>query len=517
MKRKKTVFVLIAVILYFLMLFLLIAAEKGAPGASITGIGSAVWYSLTTLTTVGYGDMYPVTLPGRLIGAMFQVLSIGVLVALITAAFSLLRGRLLPLAYLWFKRNRHWYIFSGINQRQILTAQAIARENDPAVILFCDDGSDHDILPVGFSVSLPPAKLVEFQKNRGPATVFAMSDDQTENDRLAESLGNTSCRICVMTDYEPDRLSDKLILYNPYQTCARLYWFQYPVTSPDEVIVIIGDGKYAGALLEQALLFNIIAPDQQLSYHVIGDFENFRRNHPALDQVFASCDRLVFHEGPWNEDFERLKQADRIIFCHDDPAQSMEEVTQLKRYCPAKGRLFVRGAVPLSGYTSFGTQETLYQPGYVLRSELYQTAIRLHRIYQDSVAGAPGWEALNGFLRRSNLASADHLRMKVRLLLDSKGETLPESAAQLTSDSLARAAQIYRSLDDVALDRCRRIEHERWMRFHLMNNWQYAPVRDNEQRKHPLLRPYDELSREDQIKDSHAWELIEKLSGKEMP
>lgn len=513
MKRKTTRIALLTGFLYCLMLFLLITAEKNAPGASITGIGQAVWYSLTTLTTVGYGDMYPVTVPGRLIGAVFQVLSIGVLVALITVAFSLLRGRLLPLAWLRFKRNSHWYIFSRIDPRHILIAQAIAREDHHAVILFCDDGTDHDLLPVGIVVALSPEKLVEYQKAKGGATVFAMRDDQSANDRLAESLRTAACRVCVMSDYEPDRLSDKLILFDPYHTCARLYWFRYPVTSPDETIVLIGEGKYAEALLEQALLFNVTAPDQMLSYHVIGDFGNFRRNHPFLDQAFASCDRLFFHADPWNEDLDLLKHADRIIFCHDDPERSLDEVTQLKRYCPVKGTLYVRGAVPLNGYTSFGMQETICQPGYILRSELYQTAVRLHRLYQDSVPDAPDWNALTGFLRRSNLASADHLLMKVRILLDSNGETLPGDSAQPSSGVLARAAQIYRSLDEQALDRCRRIEHERWMRFHLMNNWQYAPVRDNEQRLHPLLRPYDELNLEDRMKDSQAWELIEKLSG----
>ena len=511
MKGKKLIYGVIAAVIYFLLLFLLITAEKGAPDASITGIGPAVWYSLTTLTTVGYGDMYPVTAVGRLIGALFQILSIGVLVAIITAMFSLIRGKLLPLAYLLFKRRSHWFIFAQTNLRSRLIAEGLAREAKDAVILFSDDGSDHEIFPVGTGIALTPARLVAYQKGLGPATVFAMSDDQTENDRLADELKNAPCRVCVMTDYEPDRLSDRLILVNPYDICARLYWARYPLTSPSEDIVLIGTGKYAEALLEQALVFNIIAPDQHIFYHVIGDFDDFRRNHPYLDQAFASCDRIVFHEAPWNQDFDILKNADRIIFCHDDAERSMDEVSLLKRYCPTKAALYVRGSVPLEGITAFGSPAAVYQPKYVLRSELYQMAIRLHRIYQDSVDDAPGWEDLSGFLRRSNLASADHLLMKVRILLTLSGKTAESTPLQLSADTLSEAAQVYRELDEAALDQCRRIEHERWVRFHLMNNWQYAPVRDNARRLHPLLRPYDELSRQDQLKDNYAWELIEKL------
>lgn len=513
MKRKKLIYVFAAIAAYFLLLFVLITTEKNAPGASITGIGPAIWYSLTTLTTVGYGDMYPVTACGRLIGALFQILSIGLLVVIITAMVSLVRGKLLPLVLLTFRRRRHWFIFAQTNLRSRLIADAIARENKKAVILFCDDGSDHDLLLPFTCIAQTPVQLIAFQKGRGSATVFALSDDPSENDRLADALKDAPCQVCVMTGYEPDRLSDKLVLFNPYDICARLYWAAYPVTSPDEVIVLVGDGKYSQAMLEQALIFNVIAPDQHLTYHVIGDFSVFKRNHPYLDQAFTRIDQLIFHEGSWNEDLDILKDADRIIFCHDDPARSMEELTQLKRYCPSKAVIYVRGAAPLDGFTAFGSPQTLYRPEYVLRSDLYQMAIRLHRIYQDSVDNAPGWESLSGFLRRSNLASADHLLMKVRILLnDAAGET--EAGSVLPSrDILNRAAKAYRMLGDEDLETCRRIEHERWMRFHLMNNWQYAPVRDNERRLHPLLCPYDELSLTDQLKDNYAWELIETLAS----
>ena len=514
MKRRYISLAFLAVFIYILLIALLVRFESASPDASITGPGGAVWYTLTTLTTVGYGDTYPVTPGGRVIGALFQLMSIGVLVTLISTVLSLLRSRLLPLLMLSFKKNQHWYIFSEVNPRTRLMAEALAKE--PAapkkhMIIFFDSGTGDDgILPAGVRTAFPPEKLLAFKNGKGSADVFAMGDDQAENDRLAWTLKDLPCRVFSMSSFEPDRLSDRLFLFDPHDVCARLYWHLYPVTSPFETIVLIGSGRYADALLEQAVLINVLAPDQRISYHVFGDFTDFRNLHPSLGQIFDgsgdTADVLIFHDEPWNSDLSLLKNAHRILFCGDSADESIGRAAALRRACPLKGRVFVRGAAPLEGFVTFGTPDQLITPDHIIQRRLNETAIKLHNLYHDQVAGSPAWEELSGFLRRSNIASADHLPVKARILL---GGDVP-----FTPDTIARAASVYEHADEELLERCRRIEHERWMRFHLMNNWQYAPVRDNAARLHPLLLPYEKLSRADQLKDDYSWKLLTELANK---
>ena len=52
--------------------------EQDAPGANITTGSDALWYTIVTISTVGYGDQYPVTNPGRLMGSLIIIIGVGI-------------------------------------------------------------------------------------------------------------------------------------------------------------------------------------------------------------------------------------------------------------------------------------------------------------------------------------------------------------------------------------------------------------------------------------------------------
>ena len=66
--------------------------EPGTPGANIENGGDALWWAWVSVTSVGYGDKYPVTPWGRFVGSVL----IGVGLALITTITGFLASKLLP-------------------------------------------------------------------------------------------------------------------------------------------------------------------------------------------------------------------------------------------------------------------------------------------------------------------------------------------------------------------------------------------------------------------------------------
>jgi len=54
-----------------------ILSVENRPDSNIKTAEDAIWWTMTTITTVGYGDRYPVTTEGRLIGIVLMVSGVG--------------------------------------------------------------------------------------------------------------------------------------------------------------------------------------------------------------------------------------------------------------------------------------------------------------------------------------------------------------------------------------------------------------------------------------------------------
>jgi voltage-gated potassium channel len=65
----------------------ILEAERGQPHSEINTFGDALWWAMTTVTTVGYGDLSPVTATGRMVAVALMLAGI-TLLGIVTATLA---------------------------------------------------------------------------------------------------------------------------------------------------------------------------------------------------------------------------------------------------------------------------------------------------------------------------------------------------------------------------------------------------------------------------------------------
>lgn len=62
-------------------------AERHVDGANIQGVGDGWWWAITTMATVGYGDTFPISTQGRIVGTALMIMGVALL-GTITASIA---------------------------------------------------------------------------------------------------------------------------------------------------------------------------------------------------------------------------------------------------------------------------------------------------------------------------------------------------------------------------------------------------------------------------------------------
>jgi voltage-gated potassium channel len=92
-RSKREELLLTAIVVVILVVFsssLLFLAEHSAQPDQFSDIPKAMWWSVVTLTTVGYGDIYPITVAGKMIASVISILGValfGLPTAILAAGF----------------------------------------------------------------------------------------------------------------------------------------------------------------------------------------------------------------------------------------------------------------------------------------------------------------------------------------------------------------------------------------------------------------------------------------------
>lgn len=517
MKRRNKIYLYMTMFflcLYIGLLALLYFSEYTDSDATIRTFSDAFWYSLVTMTTVGYGDVTPVTPMGHAVGVVFLLFSAGMIVTLMGAVLSFVTSEGLPFLMLSLQRKKNWYYFADYSIESNTLAENICKEDPDAVIIFGekkDSQMEFPDYPCLF-ISASPARIVACKKNAGTkCKIFFMKENDIGVNIRAVDIYKLPVEVYARTTNGQERLSGNIKFFHSYDCCARQYWRSKPLCSHEDTIVIIGFGNYGRCILERAILTNVLSVNQRVAYHIFGDSSGFLDMHRHLHRMFSinetseTGDSLLFHEKPWEARYEILERADRIIVCDDVETNGWNIYWRLHKYYKIHGHIDLYSNRRAPGVSYFGTNEEIYTPDQIMRTSLNKAAITINEIFRASVSYPTlDWDELDDFHRESKISAADHLLMKIRILLKD------EQVTEFTAETVERAYRRYCETKQLegAQDMYRRLDHMRWLRFYTFYNWRYGPVRDDAARQHPMLCPYAELTQEQRRERDAAWEIL---------
>lgn len=375
-----------------------------------------------------------------------------------------------------------------------------------------------------------------------------------------EGLGDkVRCRIAVSHSALRESLRN---LPNPYRDAARvetqelnisemrarqafnefpLDFRPLPEPAPGEkgkaaTLVLVGFGEMGQALAIQAARIGIFASGEKLRVAVVekepesclATFHGLVPRFQELCEVRSlggSLDEPGLLEG-MRRLVEEAKDRDEpvtVAVCGDrDDAGNLSRALKVSQ---ALGealclRILVHFATE-SGFSHFlpsagslhpfGMREQVWNHDTLLEESLDAAAKHLHESYrlnerkrrEKLPAGSPEatackpadrpWEDLPERFRISNRSSADHIPIKAR--------ALGFRIASLGAGSGTPGERITDFRDKVEM--LARLEHARWYANHRLDGWNYHPVRDDNLRRHNMLKPWDELKAEDRHIDVH--------------
>lgn len=182
--------IFLGLIVYFTLITLLIRFEAISSQTAITNYPNAIWYSVVTLTTVGYGDIYPSTVYGRAIGYIFVLLSLffyGLLIGSFTSFITNLKeNRKLGLNGTNF--TNHAVIIGWNDFGSMVTDQLLGVGKRVAIVL--DDKQQIDFI------------RSQYESNK----IFLLYNDYKNYEHLKRANIESSSNVFVNFDDDTEKL-----------------------------------------------------------------------------------------------------------------------------------------------------------------------------------------------------------------------------------------------------------------------------------------------------------------------
>ena len=239
----------IGVYLFFSMVFgtVGIMVFESGTNEGFDSLGKALWWCVVTLTTVGYGDLYPITPGGKMVAAVIMFIGLSFYALLTSSISSILieRARHNQGNEMEIATMEHHVVVCGWNESGYRLIQDLIQQPDsPHVVVLTDDSN-----------------IPQFKHTH----IFYVFDDPTTAKALATSRVRHADIVVILADPRagsPQDIDARTILtilaveqLRPeVHTIAELLQeeniFHANNANVDEVIIA---GEYTGAMLSQAV------------------------------------------------------------------------------------------------------------------------------------------------------------------------------------------------------------------------------------------------------------------------
>lgn len=333
----------------------------------------AFWWSMVTLTTIGYGDIYPITPMGRVVAMFLMMVGIGLL-SVSTAGVAAYLVRFDQIEQLRTFRLKDHVVICGLGRMGLLLAKAFRQVGHPVLVLERDESNiriracrDTGAIVIVANAADPDA-LRRARLEHARHLLIVCGDDGA-NAAVAthahEVVGNRRERLGCSVQVADLDLWDllrswglatstamRLAFFNVYDLGARAMLAKVPPFDPPKPaigpddgaasarvphLVVVGGGRFADHLIVQAVRrwrsqmgpggepFKITLVDED----AVGQQELLRRRHPGLERVVSIATRSLslqspeFRRAAFLLDERGAPSATRVYVCLDDESAAV--------------------------------------------------------------------------------------------------------------------------------------------------------------------------------------------------
>ncbi len=177
--------------LLIILMVLILAVERDS-NASLNTLFDSLWYTLVTITTIGYGDITPITIPGKLIAITIMFSGVIIFGAVSGQMASILfdRQQKKDRGFLKLKNSKNHFIICGWKPDLEIILSGILRSNpdlEPSEIVLINSAKEEDL----FSI-LSSARY---------SGIHFINGDFTEEDTLVRANIAKASKILILSDY----------------------------------------------------------------------------------------------------------------------------------------------------------------------------------------------------------------------------------------------------------------------------------------------------------------------------